>query len=46
MNHVPFTAKIRFSNGIYVVTVPKAYLDNGLLREDCDYNFTAKEVQE
>lgn len=41
METIPFVGKIRRSANVYIVTVPKKYVDNKLLLEGEEYLFQA-----
>lgn len=39
---LPFKATVRDAGGYFVVTIPKPYIDNGLLTEGKEHEFFAE----
>ena len=46
MSEISFKAKIRKDSGpVYVVTIPKSYIDNQLANEGTEYKFIIEELE-
>lgn len=43
---IKFKARVRVQGEVFILTVPKQYVDNGLLDAGTEYWFTAEEATE